>query len=90
MYTQLPPYIPLSMCGALAGLVGGGCSEFFPVWVGAATGTSLGCVICMYKIATPENTVSLPIQEDPQPVIIDNTYIRHEYGQPKDNANVIV
>ena len=82
MYTQSHPPISLTVCGALSGLVCGGSDQLFAFWVGAITGASVGCTICIYKVVTSENSV-IP-RQDLQPVIVDNTYIRHEYGQSKD------
>ena len=82
MYTQSHPPISLTVCGALSGLACGGSDQLFAFWVGAITGASVGCTICIYKVVTSENSV-IP-RQDLQPVIVDNTYIRHEYGQSKD------
>ena len=49
---SIPIY--LGTCGAISGLVGGGCTQFIPVWVGATTGASIGCIVCMYVAAMPE------------------------------------
>lgn len=85
MYILLPPFIPLGICGALAGLLGGGCNQCFPVWVGAATGASLGCIISMCMMMMPEKQVNSSIQGMSQePVIIHNTYITYVYGHSKD------
>jgi len=83
MYTQSHPPISLTVCGALSGLACGGSDQLFAFWVGAITGASLGCTICIYKVVTLDKSVRLPIQ-DLQPVIVHNTYITHENGQPKD------
>lgn len=83
-YTNLPFPICLGMCGALAGLAGGGCNQCFPIWVGAATGSSVGCVICMCAMAFTEEPVPLSTKGATEPVIIHNTYITHVYGQSKD------
>lgn len=82
MYTKSHPPISLTVCGALSGLACGGSDQLFAFWVGAITGASVGCTICIYKVVTSENSV-IP-RQDLQPVIVDNTYIRHEYGQSKD------
>jgi len=80
MYYQLPPPIALGMCGAIAGLIGGGFNQIFPVWVGCATGSSIGCVVCIYMMMTPEPVA----QPTPEPIIIQNIYITHVLGSPKD------
>ena len=82
MYTRSYPPISLTVCGALSGMACGGSNQLFAFWVGAITGASLACTVCIYKIVTLEQEV-IPIQ-DLQPVIVDNTYIRHAYGHPKD------
>ena len=88
MYTgELPLPIGLCMCGALAGLVGGGCTEYFPVWVGATTGASVGCIICIIMAAMPEpfRAPIVPrIQGSTEPVVIQNLYITYVSGQAKD------
>lgn len=88
MYYLLPIPIPLSMCGAFAGLIGGGCNQFFPVWVGATTGASIGCILCICDAAMPESfrqmTTEREAEAEAGPVIVHNTYTTHVYGQPKD------
>lgn len=82
MYSSIPPPIALGMCGGLAGFIGGGFNQCFPIWVGTATGASLGCITCIYFMITPEpavttepvvnaKLVTLPIN----PVIVQNIYI---------------
>ena len=54
MNHQLPPPVVCGMFGACAGLVFGNC-QIFPVWVGAATGGSVGCLMCIVLcIANPQ------------------------------------
>ena len=57
MHIEIPYPICFAMCGALAGLVGGGCNQCFPVWVGATTGASIGCAISICVMATSVFTV---------------------------------
>jgi hypothetical protein len=82
MYPELPAPIALGMCGALAGLFGGGFSQCFPVWVGTATGCGLGCLICIVSVFRPEPNVSrdLPVATPTSvaPVVIQNIYITYE------------
>lgn len=81
MYYQIPLPITCAFCGGLAGLVGGGCNQLFPVWIGAATGFPLGCAISIFLMCQPEEPVQV---ETPQaPVIIENVYIAHVSGEPK-------
>ena len=84
MYTDLPVPIACGMCGALVGLFGGGFSQCFPVWVGAATGGGLGCLCCIVQALMPERRslpVAQPVRADP--VIVQNFYLVYT-GQPKE------
>lgn len=81
MYYEVPLPITCAFCGALAGLLGGGCNQVFAVWVGAATGCSLGCAISTFLMCQP-------VQEQAQvqgqaPIIIQNVYITHVSGDAK-------
>jgi hypothetical protein len=86
MYHELPAPIALGACGALAGLIGGGFSQCFPVWVGASTGAGLGCVMCIVSLFR-EKPRPRPITSSPAsvgPVIVQNIYITYEIsGQAK-------
>jgi hypothetical protein len=92
MYPELPAPIALGMCGALAGLIGGGCNQCFPVWVGASTGAGLGCVICIVSLFREEprpgpitSVAATSVAATPVvPVVIQNIYITYEIsGQAK-------
>ena len=65
MYYPVP--VACGVLGALLGLCGGGLTQCYPVWVGAATGGSIGCVasvvICLHK------------PDEQKPVIVQNVYI---------------
>ena len=88
MYPELPAPIALGMCGALAGLFGGGFSQCFPVWVGAATGCGLGCAICIVSVFRPEPNVST--ETSVAPVVIQNIYINYEIsGQDKEALRIV-
>ena len=78
MYSPIPAPAACGMVGALAGFIGGGFNSCFPVWVGAATGCSLGCVMCIVTAFMPERAVGLPVAQvvsHTAPVIIQNIYI---------------
>jgi len=88
MYYELPTPISCGILGALAGLAGGGCNQCFPVWVGAATGGSLGCAICLCMIFAPQ-----PVRETVitvEPVAVNNVYIAYLSGESKDISVVKV
>ena len=70
MYYKLPFPISLGIFGGLAGFIGGGCNQIFPVWVGCTAGTVTGCAVCVYIILVPEPT--------PEPIVI--------VGNPKEVA----
>ena len=84
MYNELPAPIACGMCGALAGLFGGGFSQCFPIWVGAATGAGVGCLMCIVHVLMPERTplpVAQPVRVDP--VIVQNFFVLYT-GQAKE------
>ena len=85
MYYLLPIPIPLSMCGALAGLVGGGCNQFFPVWVGGTTGALLGCIISICMMVIPNEEGNTNEEANENEVVIQNPCIT---GRSKDNPLV--
>lgn len=61
MNQQLPPPVVCGMCGALAGFAFGNC-QIYPVWLGAAIGGSLGCLMCAIMcIAEPVPVITEPI-----------------------------
>lgn len=66
MNTQIPPPFVCGMCGTIAGLAFGNC-QIYPLWVGAASGASLGCLMTVYLcILNPpiEHTKIIP----PEPI----------------------
>ena len=76
MYSPMPVPIACGILGALAGLIGGGFNNCFPVWVGASAGCSLGCVCCIVSALMPERAEQLPVARVVEsPVIIQNIYI---------------
>ena len=81
-------YIPvcLGTCGAISGLVGGGCTQCFPIWVGASTGSSIGCIVCMYVAAMPEPVTT---HRSIEPRVIHN-YLTHIplNAQQSNNAEI--
>jgi hypothetical protein len=81
MNQQLPPLVVCSMCGACAGLVFGNC-QIFPVWVGAATGGSVGCLMCIALCIANPIPLALPVAQVTQPVIVNHIHI-YEIGAPK-------
>jgi len=82
MYYELPTPISCGILGALAGLAGGGCNQCFPVWVGAATGGSLGCAICICMMCAPKAATQPVITVEP--IAINNVYIAYLSGESKD------
>ena len=78
MYYQLPAPLALGMLGAIAGLFGGGFTQSFPVWVGAATGASVGCAMCICMMLSP-----VPVVPEPRPVVVQNIYVTYVTGAPK-------
>jgi len=89
MNYEIPLPITFGMCGAFIGLIAGGCSQSFPVWVGGATGASLGCAISIVQVLLPERQVQvqplpLPVaQRAAEPIVIQNIYITYT-GEAKD------
>jgi len=81
MYHPMPLPITCAMFGAFGGLLGGGCSQSFPVWVGATTGASLGCAMCICAMMYKEEDV-VPVTREP--VILQNVYITYLSGDPKE------
>jgi hypothetical protein len=79
MYYDLPAPIAFGMCGALAGLFGGGFNSCFAIWVGAATGGSLGCVLCIVSMCHHNVSAPLPVARpvSSEPVVIQNIYITY-------------
>jgi len=73
---QIPMPIAFSMLGAIAGFIFGGFNQCFPIWVGALTGCSTGCVLSVL--------LPLPVSEPPisEQIIVQNIYVL--YGMPKD------
>ena len=88
MQYELPTPISCGILGSLAGLAGGGCNQCFPVWVGAATGGSLGCAICICMMFIPKPVE--PVTTTTEPVIINNTYVAYLSGESKDISIVKV
>jgi hypothetical protein len=83
MNNQLPAPLVCGMCGALAGLFGGGFNQCLPVWIGAATGASVGCVICVCfcLFDVPQPPVAKIVRA--MPTVIQNIYIIEPTGAPK-------
>ena len=76
MYYELPYPLAMGVCGALAGFIGGGGNQIFPVWVGCVTGSAIGCGVCLFTMMTPPPRV--------EPIVIHNLYIAYVSGEPKD------
>jgi hypothetical protein len=97
-HSPLPVPCALGGLGAIAGLLGGGLNQCFPVWVGAATGGSIGCVLCIGALikeeAQPVRRISIGGSSgssrssgSSEPVIIQNIYITYEItGRGKDDV----
>ena len=86
MNTQLPAPIVCGMFGGCAGLIFGNC-QIFPVWVGAATGASVGCLMCMALcIADPIPLAQIVRPE--QPVIVQHIHIYELSGAAKESPKV--
>ena len=88
-YSPVPVPIALGMLGALAGLIGGGFNQCFPIWVGAATGGSLGCAMCIVTLIIEEQRTAQPVisrsNMNSEPVIIQNIYLVYDIaGRGKD------
>jgi hypothetical protein len=87
MYYELPGPIAFGICGALAGWIGGGFNSCFPACVGAATGGTVGCVLCIISVwrqnVSAPPPVAVPISSGP--VVIQNIYITYNpSGSGKD------
>lgn len=61
---QIPLPITCAFLGAFAGSIGGGCTQTFPVWVGAISGVSLGALLSTIYMCVPE--------VEPQTVVVQN------------------
>ena len=88
-HSPLPLPFALGGLGAIAGLLGGGINQCFPVWVGAATGGSIGCVLCIATLIREETVVAQPVRvvHTNEPVVIQNIYIMYDItGRSKDGA----
>ena len=78
------------MCGSFAGLLAGGCTQCFPVWVGGATGASIGCIICLVEVFMPPKALPIAKPANLDPIVIQNIYITYEVsGQPKVPIKVL-
>ena len=82
---SLPAPIACAMLGSFAGLLAGGCNNCFPVWIGAASGGGLGCILCLIQCACEPIPVAKIVTE---PVIVNNIYIL-EVGQPKEAPTIM-
>jgi hypothetical protein len=86
MHNPLGVPIACGFFGSLFGLVAG-CGECFPVIVGAGTGSSVGCVICIFLCIFDSPEKGLPVAKivDSQPTLIQNVYIidTRSTGAPK-------
>ena len=80
----MPAPVSCAMCGAFFGLLAGGTTQCFPVWVGAATGCSVGSVICLF---TAYITPSIPVA-----TIVVSPFIHEVTGhaKPLDGGETIV
>lgn len=78
----VPAPAACAMLGAFAGLLAGGC-QCFPVWVGAATGGGLGCIMCLVQCSM--ESPGPPVANiATQPVVVQNIYVTYEVtGAPK-------
>jgi hypothetical protein len=82
MQPHLPAPFACGLCGALAGLFAGGFTQCFPIWVGAATGGGVGCIICACQCFL----LDIPMAQvaTTQPVVVQNIYLTYEVtGAPK-------
>lgn len=89
MHNPLGVPIACGFFGSLFGLVAG-CGECFPVIVGAGTGSSVGCVICILLCIFDSPEKGLPVAKiasnlPVQPTLIQNIYIidTRSTGAPK-------
>jgi hypothetical protein len=90
MNPHLPAPIVCGFFGALAGLLGGGCAQCFPVWVGAATGASLGCALCVGMcFFEPLPLAKIATRQGQDPVIIQHIHIYEmKSGAPKSYPQI--
>ena len=80
----LPGPIACGMLGAFAGLLGGGCAQCFPVWVGATAGGGLGCIMCLVQCSMESPGPPVAKIATSQPVVVQNIYVTYEVaGAPK-------
>jgi len=70
MYYQLPAPIACGMLGAIAGLVGGGMNQCYPVWVGGVTGLSIGTAMSLIVVCKREEASASPPVPVQQPIYI--------------------
>jgi hypothetical protein len=75
MYYEIPLPITCGICGLVAGVISGGCSQTVPIWIGAIIGTSLGCVGSIFLALKPE--AETPVVA-PNPVVVENVYLSGE------------
>jgi len=75
---HLPAPIACGMLGGLAGLIGGGFNQCFPIWVGGVTGLSVGCAMSVVLCFRPEQQ-ELPVAQPVNPVIVQNIYIMYDH-----------
>jgi len=87
MYYQMPAPLACGFLGGIAGLIGGGFNQCFPVWVGATTGASLGCAFCIYSMFIPVIHHRANISGQ---IVVPNIYIIREIGAPKDIPVAVV
>ena len=82
MNYEIPLPITFGFFGALIGLLCGGC-QAFPAWVGAATGCSFGCAVCVCQTFLPE--FEPPLEEPVQTVVVENPCITNTSGEAKES-----
>ena len=85
----MQPYLPApfacAVCGSFAGLLAGGFNQCFPLWIGAATGGGVGCLICLLQALMPPKNLPIAETVSLDPVIIQNIYVTYEVsGQAKN------
>ena len=78
MNLQIPPPFVCSMFGACAGLVFGNC-QCFPVWVGAASGASIGCLMCIAMCIANPLPVAKIVEQKQNTIIVQHIHI-YEIG----------
>jgi hypothetical protein len=75
MNLQIPPPFVCALAGATVGAIAGGC-QTFPVCVGAATGASLGCAMCICLcFANPPEGLPVAKIIQPQQTIVNHIHI---------------